>query len=57
MKEIMWPIRAALSGRTSGADLHQSIYLLGQARVLSRLQEAQTYIKASAQDVKEGQAV
>jgi glutamyl-tRNA synthetase len=57
MKEIMWPIRAALSGRTSGADLHQSIYLLGQDAVLTRLQEAQAYIARTAQDVKEGQAV
>lgn len=57
MKEIMWPIRAALSGRTSGADLHQSIYLLGQAKVLKRLQEAQAYLKASPEGVKEGQTV
>lgn len=57
MKEIMWPIRAALSGRTSGADLQQSIYLLGKSSVLARLAQAQTYIAASQRDVKEGQAV
>lgn len=57
MKEIMWPVRAALSGRISGPDLHQSIYLMGQQKVLARLQQAQAYIATSAQDVKEGQAV
>ncbi len=46
MKQIMWPIRAALSGRTFGADLHTSIYLLGKDRVLQRLSRAQTYVKA-----------
>lgn len=57
MKEIMPPIRVALSGRTSGADLQQSIYLLGKPLVLDRLNQAQTYIATSKQDVQEGQAV
>lgn len=59
MKEIMWPIRAALSGRTSGADLHQSIYLLGQERVLERLSQALHYIAnpVAPEQSKEEQAV
>lgn len=59
MKEIMWPIRAALSGRTSGADLHQSIYLLGQERVLERLSQALSYIAnpVAPEQSKEEQAV
>lgn len=40
MKEIMWPIRAALTGRTAGADLQQSILLLGREQTLQRLQQA-----------------
>lgn len=56
MKQIMWPIRAALSGRTFGADLHQSIFLLGQENVLSRLSQAQHYINTTVQN-KEEQAV
>ncbi len=44
MKQIMWPIRAALSGRTFGADLQTSMLLLGRERCLSRLQSALTYI-------------
>ncbi|MBF2052326.1 MAG: glutamate--tRNA ligase [Candidatus Sericytochromatia bacterium] len=40
MKEIMWPIRAALTGRTAGADLQQSILLLGREACLARLQQA-----------------
>lgn len=60
MKEIMWPIRAALSGRTSGADLHQSIYLLGQERVLARLAQALDTIATppvAGEKSKEEQAV
>lgn len=37
-KEIMWPLRAALTGRTAGADLQQSILLLGKEKTLQRLQ-------------------
>lgn len=40
MKEIMWPIRTALTGRTFGADLQQSILLLGQANCLKRIDKA-----------------
>lgn len=44
MKDIMWPIRAALSGRTFGADLQTSMLLLGRERCLQRIQSALTYI-------------
>ena len=50
-KEIMWPLRAALSGRTAGADLQQSIVLLGRERVLQRLRQAQAAIAASPETV------
>lgn len=40
MKQIMWPIRAALSGRTFGPDLQKSMVLLGKERVLSRIDHA-----------------
>lgn len=45
MKEIMWPIRAGLTGRTFGADLQQSILLLGRERCLARLDAALHYVK------------
>lgn len=44
MKDIMWPIRAALSGRTFGADLQTSMLLLGRERCLERIDAALTYI-------------
>lgn len=44
MKDIMWPIRAAVSGRVAGADLQQSLFLLGRDRTLERLQQAQDYL-------------
>lgn len=40
MKDIMWPIRAALTGRIAGADLQQSLLLLGRERALKRVQQA-----------------
>jgi len=45
MKEIMWPLRAALTGRTAGADLQQSLFLLGQQRSLERLHLALSQLK------------
>lgn len=45
MKEIMWPLRAALTGRTAGADLQQSLFLLGQKRCQERLQSALLQLK------------
>jgi len=44
MKDIMWPLRAALTGRTAGADLQQSIVLLGRERCLQRLNQALTQL-------------
>lgn len=44
MKEIMWPVRAALSGRTAGADLQKSILLLGRKACLERIAAALTYL-------------
>ncbi|MGV3526785.1 MAG: glutamate--tRNA ligase [Candidatus Sericytochromatia bacterium] len=40
MKDVMWPIRAALTGRIAGADLQQSLLLLGRERALKRVQQA-----------------
>jgi glutamyl-tRNA synthetase len=45
MKEIMWPLRGALTGRLAGADLQESIVLLGQARTLERLSTAVSQLK------------
>lgn len=39
-KDLYWPIRAALSGTTSGPDLGSVISILGQARVKQRLESA-----------------
>lgn len=39
-KAIMWPIRAAVSGRTHGADLNAILYYLGHQRVLARVEAA-----------------
>jgi glutamyl/glutaminyl-tRNA synthetase len=47
-KAIMWPIRAAVSGRVQGADLNAILYYLGSKRVLSRLEAA---LAASASPV------
>ena len=37
-KELFMPIRAAVMGQLHGPDLHRSLLLLGQKRVLTRLQ-------------------
>jgi nondiscriminating glutamyl-tRNA synthetase len=44
MKEVMWPLRAALTGRTAGPDLHESIRLLGRERTLARLKRAAEHL-------------
>lgn len=39
-KDTMWAIRAALTGRTKGADICAVISILGKDKVLSRVQKA-----------------
>ncbi len=39
-KQIMWAVRAALSGRTQGADIAIIVSLLGKGRVLNRVDKA-----------------
>ncbi len=39
-KELYWPVRAALSGKTQGPDLGAMISILGAERVKSRLESA-----------------
>jgi len=39
-KELYWPVRAALSGKTQGPDLGAIISILGAERVKSRLESA-----------------
>ncbi|GBF23513.1 glutamyl-tRNA synthetase [Candidatus Gastranaerophilus sp. (ex Termes propinquus)] len=39
-KDVMWTVRAALTGRTKGADISATIYLLGKDKVKSRLSGA-----------------
>lgn len=39
-KDTMWAIRAALTGRTRGADISAVISLLGKEKVLARVQKA-----------------
>jgi nondiscriminating glutamyl-tRNA synthetase len=39
-KELYWPIRAALSGKTQGPDLGVMISVLGESRVRARLESA-----------------
>ncbi len=36
-KQVMWPVRAALTGRTHGADMAVIIGLLGRGKVIRRL--------------------
>lgn len=38
MKQIMWTLRAALTGRVHGADLSVTLYLLGQSEISSRVE-------------------
>ncbi len=42
-KAIMWPIRVAISGRTQGADLSKTLYLLGAERIKTRIQLARKF--------------
>lgn len=39
-KETMWAIRAALTGRTKGADMAKTITILGKNKVVHRITEA-----------------
>ena len=39
-KDLYWPIRAALSGKTQGPDLGVTLAILGRERVLVRLESA-----------------
>lgn len=39
-KDTMWAVRAALTGRTRGADMAETVWILGKERVLKRLEAA-----------------
>jgi glutamyl/glutaminyl-tRNA synthetase len=39
-KDLYWPVRAALQGTTSGPDLGQTLSILGEARVRTRIEGA-----------------
>ena len=39
-KDTMWAVRAALTGRTRGADMAETVWILGKERVLKRLAAA-----------------
>jgi len=39
-KDLYWPVRAALQGKTSGPDLGSTLAILGEARVRSRIEGA-----------------
>ena len=39
-KETMWAIRAAVTGRTHGADMVATLLLLGKDRVVHRIKKA-----------------
>lgn len=39
-KELYWPLRAALQGKTEGPDLGSTLSILGQARVKARIEGA-----------------
>lgn len=39
-KETMWAIRAAVTGRTKGADISSVIWILGKDKVLKRIKKA-----------------
>lgn len=43
-KQVMWPIRVAVSGRTHGADLATTLYLLGEKIVAQRVTKAQALL-------------
>jgi glutamyl/glutaminyl-tRNA synthetase len=40
MKTIMWTVRAAVTGRTHGADLSKVLYILGRDVVVHRVETA-----------------
>ncbi len=42
-KQVMFPIRTATTGRTSGADLATALWLLGTQRVQHRVEQALAY--------------
>lgn len=46
-KTVMWAIRTALTGRTQGADLGKTLYLLGAERIRFRVEEALTLTAGS----------
>jgi glutamyl/glutaminyl-tRNA synthetase len=39
-KTVMWAIRAALTGRTHGADMGKTLYILGKDTVIRRVEDA-----------------
>lgn len=47
-KQVMWPIRAAISGRTHGADMSALLYLLGRDRLLARVADAKKQLAVTA---------
>ncbi len=47
-KAVMWPIRVALSGRTHGADLSKTLYILGTDRVKDRIASARQRVVSSS---------
>lgn len=47
-KAVMWPIRVALTGRTHGADLSKTLYILGPEFVAMRLQTALDLVGAGS---------
>ncbi len=46
-KTVMWAIRAAVTGRTHGADLSKTLYILGKEVVTHRLETALTLTTGS----------
>jgi glutamyl-tRNA synthetase len=46
-KTVMWAIRAAVTGRTQGADLSKTLYILGKEVVTHRLETALTLTTGS----------
>lgn len=46
-KTVMWTIRAALTGRTHGADLSKTLHILGKDTVLHRVETALNLTSAS----------
>ncbi len=47
MKTVMWSIRAALTGRTHGADLSKTLHILGKETVRHRIETALTLTTGS----------